>query len=81
MATVFKWLFWFFGIALLAFGIVLAFSGGLEGFAVLAGGLCTFGVGIALHLLADIQLRVKLLYSELEQKKRENTGSSEEETE
>ena len=36
--------------------------GAFSGLAAFGSGLCLIGVGIALHVLADIHLRIQLLY-------------------
>ena len=42
----------------------MAARGEISGLAVFGVGLCLIGVGVAIHLLANINLRVSILYSD-----------------
>lgn len=74
MASVFKWIAWIIGTCLAVGGIVLTVLGVFSGLAAFGSGLCLIGVGIALHLLADIHLRIQLLYTDHAREKREKKG-------
>lgn len=69
--TVFKWIAWLVGASLAVGGIVLTVLGVFSGLAAFGSGLCLVGVGIALHVLADIHLRIQLLYTDHVREKRE----------
>lgn len=71
MASVFKWIAWLIGACLAVGGIVLTVLGVFSGLAAFGSGLCLVGVGIALHLLADIHLRIQILYTDHVREKRE----------
>lgn len=64
MAAVFKWIAWLVGAGLTVYGFLMAVLGEISGLAVFGIGLCLIGVGVAIHLLADINLRVSILYSD-----------------
>lgn len=69
--TVFKWIAWLVGASLAVGGIVLTVLGVFSGLAAFGSGLCLVGVGTALHVLADIHLRIQLLYMDHVREKRE----------
>lgn len=69
--SVFKWIAWLVGASLAVGGIVLTVLGVFSGLAAFGSGLCLVGVGIALHVLADIHLRIQLLYTDHVREKRE----------
>ncbi|HIR52675.1 MAG TPA: hypothetical protein IAB39_04645 [Candidatus Onthovicinus excrementipullorum] len=64
MAAVFKWIAWLVGTGLTVYGFLMAARGEISGLAVFGVGLCLIGVGVAIHLLANINLRVSILYSD-----------------
>ena len=45
--------------------------GAFSGLAAFGSGLCLIGVGITLHLLTDIHLRIQILYTDHVREKRE----------
>lgn len=63
MANIFKWIAWLIGAGLAIYGIVLMFFS-IIGLILFCLGLILFCVGVAIHLLADIHLRVGLMYDE-----------------
>ncbi len=71
MASVFKWIAWIIGASLAVGGIVLTVLGVLSGLAAFGSGLCLVGVGIALHVLADIHSRIQILYTDHVREKKE----------
>lgn len=71
MVMVFKWIAWLAGAGLAVAGIVFAVFGEISGLAAFGAGLCLIGVGIAIHLLADIRLRIQIMYLDHVREERE----------
>lgn len=70
MASVFKLIAWILGTILAIYGLYLGIAGSISGLAAFGSGLCLVGVGTALHVLADIHLRIQLLYMDHVREKR-----------